>query len=115
MKSLTIRIDKDFEQLLRKKAEQRNIKFTRYLRSLIDKGLTTEAYLEEQGGRMPHSKANESLETRTAEMVAEILINTRHLIEVNPLLSDKAKGVLAEAEKRSKSYIGKLVGSNHVL
>jgi hypothetical protein len=109
MKSLTIRIDKDFEQLLRKKAEQRNIKFTRYLRSLIDKGLTTEACLEEQGARVLHAKANEGLEIRMVEMIAEILIHTRTLLEVNPLLSDKVKGVLVDAERRSKSYVGKLI------
>jgi len=108
MKTLTIRIDKDFEQKLRKKSDQKNIKFSRYLRSLLDKGLAVDTQLEASGSSKLSSITQNDLNIRTAEMISEILIHTRKLIETNPTLSGKTTSLLLEAEKRSKNYVNKL-------
>lgn len=114
MKNLTLRIDENFEHEIRKKAAQKNIKFTRYLRSLIDKGLAVEMQLEAMVDNKLMTENKKAFDLRLAEMLVENLIYSRKLIEVNSTLSNEAQSIFLEAQRNSKKYIAKINVGNDI-
>jgi len=110
MQTMSIRIDEDFFQQLKKRSEMKGIKFTRYVRDLLRLGIAVDNGLDDSQKIVEsRGKGNRSLDVRVAEMVAEILINVRKAIEVNPSLDGDRRAILASAEKDARSYVSKFL------
>lgn len=110
MKTLTIRIDADFEQKLRQVAEQKKIKFTRYIRSLLEKGLVIDVQLGSLTLGGAAEKGRDNFDIRLAQINIESLALLRLLVEAHPELKGNAKEILWDAEQRAKNYTMKIIG-----
>jgi hypothetical protein len=110
MEIINIRVDKEFRNLLRERAEKREIKLSRYVRSLIEKGMVVESQLEQSSAGV-NSEKKKNINLRMAEMIAENLILTRTVIESNSPNKTEADKIIADAENRAHSYIEDLVST----
>ncbi len=107
MKILTIRIDPALEDKIRLQADQKNIKFPCYIRSLLEKALVMESQFD-----LPNSTtANDysELNKRTAEMIAEILCHTRAIIMTDTKLKTDPHAFLIESQNNAQNYIKKFI------
>ncbi|CAM4436015.1 MAG: hypothetical protein LEGION0398_MBIBDBAK_00544 [Legionellaceae bacterium] len=93
MKSIPIRLDNDIYQNVVNNSKEKGIKISRYIRSLIDKGLIVENYLPLRQDSERHNKVNNISDNNSLDIIAglcaENLMITRQLYSDS--LKDKEK------------------------
>lgn len=114
MKQVSVRVDDTFYGILKKNAEQQGIKVTRYIRSLIEKGLVIDTQIQ-QGvlvEKRDHSKSY--FDIKIAELVAQNLALSRKLIRVQLKSEELSHDEIRDAEKRAKEFIAELMDNNRL-
>lgn len=99
MKIIGIRFDSDMYKLLRVKAEQQNINLSKYLRSLIEKGLAVENQKTE--------KKQSTLLLKVTEATLENLALTQYLLNYSVRNVEQTNKIISDAKQSTKEYIEK--------
>lgn len=105
MKQITLKLEEDLLNTVKKRAEERGIKPARFLRSLIEKGLVLDHQLKQGTDHLPSGPTR--FEQSLAEMIAENLCLSRKAIR-SQLPAEEAEEALVDARKRAQSLIKKL-------
>jgi|GEM_PF-1775552 len=112
MESFSLRVDRNLSNVLAENARKQGIKVSRYMRSLIEKGLVFEACSCEGTFFTQGDQTLNPIKMKIAELGIQNLILTRKLIR--NLLSEngKADELINKAETMSQDYITNLL-ENH--
>jgi len=112
MKQYSIRIDHKLSEILERNAQQQGVKNTRYIRSLIEKGLVIDTQIQQGvlAEKRDHSKSY--FDIKIAELVAQTLALSRKLIRAQLKSEEASHDEIRDAEKRAKEFISELMGSD---
>lgn len=111
MKQYSIRIDHKLAEILERNSQQQSIKVTRYIRSLIEKGLVIDTQIQQGVLADKNNNSKSYFDLRIAELITQNLSLTRKLIRM-VLKSDEAgEKEICLAESRAKDFINSLIGS----
>ena len=110
MKQVSLRIDDVLSEILKRNAAQQQVKMTRYIRSLIEKGLVIDTQIQ-QGvyvEKKDHSKSH--FDIKIAELIAQNSALSRKLIRAQLKNDEISNDEIKDAEKRAKEFIAELMG-----
>jgi len=112
MKQYSVRMDQKLSEILERNAAQQGAKLSRYIRSLIEKGLVVDTQIQ-QGvyvEKRDHSKSY--FDIKIAELIAQNLALSRKLIRAQLKSEELSHDEIRDAEKRAKEFIAELMGQN---
>ena len=115
MKQYSVRVDHKLAEILERNAQQQGIKVTRYIRSLLEKGLVIDTQIQQ--GVLTEKKDNSKsyFDIRIAEVVAQTLVLSRKLIRTHLKSEEASSNEISDAERRAKEFISDLIGSKETL
>lgn len=107
MKVVHIRIDEKMIKVIEGKVAKNSINFSRYIRSLLEKGLVYENQIEAGHSVKNVSSQDSERLLQIAEILLENLMLTRNLVWSSVTNKEEHKAILEVAMEKSKKYIAK--------
>jgi hypothetical protein len=111
MTQYSVRVDQKLADILEKNSEHQGIKMTRYIRSLLEKGLVIDTLVQQGSLAEKQDNSKSHFEIRIAELVAQNLVLGRKLIRAQSKTEDQANKEISEAETLAREYISKLINN----
>jgi hypothetical protein len=105
MKQYSVRVDTRLSQVLNRNAEDQGIKVTRYVRSLIEKGLIIDTQIQQ--GILVEKKDNSKsyFDLKIAELVAQSVALSRKLLRKQFKNEEAGQDEVQDAERLAKDFI----------
>ena len=112
MKQYSLRVDDTLSGILNRNAENQGIKVTRYIRSLIEKGLVIDTQIQQGVLVEKRDRSKSYFDIKIAELVAQNLALSRKLIRAQLKSEELSHNEIRDAEKRAKEFIAELMDHN---
>ena len=112
MKQYSLRVDDTLSGILNRNAENQGIKVTRYIRSLIEKGLVIDTQIQQGVLVEKRDRSKSYFDIKIAELVAQNLALSRKLIRAQLKNDEISNDEIKDAERRAKEFIAELMGQN---
>ena len=108
MKSYCMRVDQNLSTILERNANDQGIKISRYIRSLIEKGLVVDSRIRKGLHCDIDDDCKSYFDIKIAELIVQNLLVTRKVL-FSQLESADALEEIEGAITRSRDYIKKLI------
>lgn len=111
MKSYSVRLDNKLFNILETKAKQQEIKLSRYIRSLIEKGLVIDSQINQPGFGVGDGLdlPDDTFKVNLAELSVQSLVLTRKLLRARMRSEARAEETIRQAEQLAHDYVVKLM------
>jgi AraC-like DNA-binding protein len=109
MKQYSVRVDDRLSQILERNAENQGIKVTRYVRSLIEKGLVIDTQIQQGVLAEKIDKSKSYFDLKIAELVAQNVALSRKLLRKQFKNEEIGQDEIQDAERRAKEVIARLI------
>jgi hypothetical protein len=109
MKQYSMRVDDGLSQILERNAENQGIKVTRYVRSLIEKGLVIDTQIQQGILAEKIDKSKSYFDLKIAELVAQNVAISRKLLRKQFKNEEIGQDEIQDVERRAKEVIARLI------
>jgi hypothetical protein len=109
IKQYSVRMDDRLSQILERNAENQGIKITRYLRSLIEKGLVIDTQIQKGVLVEKIDKSKSYFDIRIADLVSEKVALSRKLLRKQFKNEETGHDEIQDAERLAKEIIARLI------
>jgi hypothetical protein len=105
MKQYSVRVDDALSRVLERNAENQGSKITRYVRSLIEKGLIIDTQIQQGVLVEKIDKSKSYFDLKIAELVAQNVALSRKLLRKQFKNEETGQNEIQDAERRAKDFI----------